>query len=319
MAKTMNRSQDTFTSEDKFDIIGDVHGRAQALEELLDKLGYEKKNGLWQHPSRKALFVGDLIDRGSEVKQTLEIIKAMTDAGSALCIMGNHEYNFIGMFTTGKNGKPLRPHTERTLGQTKTTLESLSTEQERLYWRDWFMTLPLFFENKFIRVIHAAWFEKYLTSLKKIFPQNRLTEDKLEEAFDKTSSLSQALRIILKGPEIKTPENVKVPGFFNSNHETRVIWWKKPDNPTWENATFLRTDIKRPLPEEYFDNIAPYPPDEKPLFFGHYSNPAPKPYIFGTNYTCIDFAAGYPGGKLTAYRFDGEKQLSEDKLVWVEV
>lgn len=61
------------------DFIGDIHGYAHKLEELLQKLGYKKKNGTFVHPHRKVLFVGDYIDRGPEIKETLEIVKSMVD------------------------------------------------------------------------------------------------------------------------------------------------------------------------------------------------------------------------------------------------
>ena len=46
------------------DFIGDIHGHADKLEELLLKLGYTKSAGAYSHPQRKVLFVGDYIDRG---------------------------------------------------------------------------------------------------------------------------------------------------------------------------------------------------------------------------------------------------------------
>jgi len=54
-----------------YDIIGDVHGEADALERLLDKLGYALKDGCWQHRSRQVIFLGDFIDRGPEQKRVL--------------------------------------------------------------------------------------------------------------------------------------------------------------------------------------------------------------------------------------------------------
>ena len=59
------------------DLIGDVHGYADELEELLTKLGYSKKDNYYSHPERKALFVGDYIDRGPKIRETLEIVKKM--------------------------------------------------------------------------------------------------------------------------------------------------------------------------------------------------------------------------------------------------
>ena len=72
-----------------YDIIGDVHGCASQLEGLLTELGYQinSATGEYRHPTRRAVFVGDLIDRGDEQLRVLQIVKAMVDAGcaSALC------------------------------------------------------------------------------------------------------------------------------------------------------------------------------------------------------------------------------------------
>lgn len=89
-----------------FDIIGDVHGCADELEELLDKLGYEKCEPVtnepgwarlcYSHPEeRKAVFVGDLVDRGPRTVDTLSIARNMVEAGSALCVPGNHDVKLL--------------------------------------------------------------------------------------------------------------------------------------------------------------------------------------------------------------------------------
>lgn len=89
-----------------FDIIGDVHGCADELEELLGKLGYEKSpladsNLLWgdaayAHPAgRKAVFVGDLVDRGPRVLDTVRIVRNMLQQGSGLCVPGNHDMKLL--------------------------------------------------------------------------------------------------------------------------------------------------------------------------------------------------------------------------------
>ena len=85
-----------------FDIIGDVHGCADELEELLTRLGYQMvpgpvlepgwKNVTYAHPAgRKAVFVGDLVDRGPRVIDTLSIVRNMIGMGNALCVPGNHD------------------------------------------------------------------------------------------------------------------------------------------------------------------------------------------------------------------------------------
>jgi protein phosphatase len=75
-----------------FDIVGDVHGCCDELEELLGRLGYVAKDGVFSHPEgRKAIFLGDLVDRGPRIAQTLKTVMAMTAAGTALCVPGNHD------------------------------------------------------------------------------------------------------------------------------------------------------------------------------------------------------------------------------------
>ncbi len=76
-----------------FDIIGDIHGCCDELESLLQQLGYTRNGSeSWAHPSgRKAIFVGDLVDRGPRIVDTLKTVMAMSLAGSALCVPGNHD------------------------------------------------------------------------------------------------------------------------------------------------------------------------------------------------------------------------------------
>src|SRR5919109_3084217 len=76
-----------------FDIVGDVHGCADELEELLADLGYAADaEGVWRHPDgRKAVFVGDLVDRGPRIPDVLRLVMTMVKAGAALCVPGNHD------------------------------------------------------------------------------------------------------------------------------------------------------------------------------------------------------------------------------------
>jgi len=68
------------------DLIGDIHGHADKLEELLLKLDYKKINGAYSHRNRKVLFVGDYIDRGPKIRKTLEIVKSMVDCDNAIAL-----------------------------------------------------------------------------------------------------------------------------------------------------------------------------------------------------------------------------------------
>jgi protein phosphatase len=89
-----------------FDIIGDVHGCCEELEALLQRLGYaatrlDGDDPLWgekvyAHPEgRKAIFVGDLVDRGPRILDAVRLVRNMVRAGSALCVPGNHDMKLM--------------------------------------------------------------------------------------------------------------------------------------------------------------------------------------------------------------------------------
>ena len=144
-----------------YDIIGDVHGCAYTLEKLLGKLGYESHEGIYRHPQRQAIFLGDVLDRGPHIREALHLVKAMVDAGAAECILGNHEFNAICYTTSAPEGtgqSHVRAHTPRHNRLIAETLEQFASYPEE--WRmflDWFKTLPLFLEKPGFRVVHACW------------------------------------------------------------------------------------------------------------------------------------------------------------------
>jgi protein phosphatase len=80
-----------------FDIIGDVHGCADELGDLLRLLGYvEGADGVWRHPAgRRAVFVGDLVDRGPGVIAVARLVMRMVVAGQAFCAPGNHDIKLM--------------------------------------------------------------------------------------------------------------------------------------------------------------------------------------------------------------------------------
>lgn len=83
-----------------FDIVGDIHGCFDELIELFRNLGYsvEESGGttiVAPPEGRKAIFVGDLVDRGPKIPQTLRLAMAMVTAGTALCVPGNHDMKLL--------------------------------------------------------------------------------------------------------------------------------------------------------------------------------------------------------------------------------
>jgi len=93
-----------------FDIIGDVHGCCDELEQLLELLGYEiswegsRTVAVTPPVGRTLVFVGDLVDRGPRSPDVLRIAMAMAEAGTALCVEGNHDSKFA-RWLSGANVK----------------------------------------------------------------------------------------------------------------------------------------------------------------------------------------------------------------------
>ena len=85
-----------------FDVIGDIHGCRAELESLLADLGYElardeqgRPVGAAHQDGRRAVFVGDLVDRGPDTPGVLRLVMGMVAAGDALCVSGNHENKLL--------------------------------------------------------------------------------------------------------------------------------------------------------------------------------------------------------------------------------
>ncbi|MBM4381406.1 MAG: metallophosphoesterase, partial [Deltaproteobacteria bacterium] len=74
------------------DIIGDVHGEAEALLRLLARLGVDVGR---RRAARPLVFVGDLVDRGPDSVTVVEVVSRLQEAGLAHCVAGNHELNAL--------------------------------------------------------------------------------------------------------------------------------------------------------------------------------------------------------------------------------
>ena len=57
-----------------YDVIGDVHGHAEELVQLLERMGYRREGGAFRHADRTAIFLGDWIDRGPNILQALQVV-----------------------------------------------------------------------------------------------------------------------------------------------------------------------------------------------------------------------------------------------------
>lgn len=318
-----------------YDIIGDIHGHADALSALLAKLGYEKHTGAFRHPERQAIFVGDFIDRGPQQLETVEMVRRMVDAGHAQAVMGNHELNAIAWFTPDPKvpGEFLRPHASAKWGdsnfrQHKRFLAEIDGKPE-LHREivDWFLSLPLWLDLPELRVVHACWHPKFMAFLEERLANRRwLTEELIPEAVREPESdiekdtpeptVFKAVEALVKGIEVglPAPHSFKdADGHIKSR--VRVRWWDGDAN-TYRKAAMLESDLLSQIPDERIpEHKCIGYRDNRPLFVGHYWLTG-EPLPFATKVACVDYSVAKQG-KLVAYRWNGEQSLVKTGFVWV--
>ena len=301
------------------DFIGDIHGHADKLKDLLNKLGYTISNGAYAHPERKVLFVGDYIDRGPQIRETLQIVKAMVDAGSAIALMGNHEYNAICFHFQETEGGHLRKHLIKNIIQHYETLKQFQNKQgEYEEYLEWFKTLPLYYESNSFRAVHACWDNNNIAYLRKTLVNDRLTDELIYQSVKQGTELNKAIEQTLKGKEMKMPDGL----FFNDKDgtkrtEIRTKWWENPMEMTYKSISVepLENLPELPVDSNALSSNDYYLPNDKKVFFGHYWLKG-EPTLYKDNICCLDYSVA-KGGKLIAYRFDEESILENAKITYV--
>ncbi|MEO7175447.1 MAG: metallophosphoesterase [Saprospiraceae bacterium] len=301
------------------DFIGDIHGHADKLEELLLKLGYVKNRGAYSHPNRKVLFVGDYIDRGPKIRESLQIVRSMVESNNAIALMGNHEYNALCFHFQETDGGHLRKHQIKNIVQHYETLKQFQNREAE--WEDyleWFKTLPLFYETESFRAVHACWDSNNIAYLRQILIDDRLTEELIYQSVEKGTALNEAIDQTLKGKEMKMTDGL----FFidkdgTKRTEIRIKWWEDPLVMTYKSISVEPIDNlpEQPIEILEFDSNEFYHSNKKMVFFGHYWLKG-DPSLYKTNICCLDYSVA-KGGKLVAYRFDGEKDLDSNNFVFV--
>jgi hypothetical protein len=305
-----------------YDVIGDVHGHADALTGLLHSMGYRERGGAWRHPGRQAVFVGDLIDRGPQQLETIAIVRRMVDRGTAHVVLGNHEFNAIA-YATPTDGGHLRSRSRKHRKQHAAFIAAVG-EDSSLHRElvDWFMTIPLWLELDGLRVVHACWSEPDLEYLRtRSSDTNTLDPDLVADASTDDHPAFDAIETVLKGPEVRIPDGIT---FHDKGSHTRtnvrLTWWNESATD-WRDLLPPGTRIldadgtpiealpDRPIPDQLLRHYT----GDVPVIFGHYWFEGPL-VLTNPLALCVDYSAG-AGGPLAAYRFDGEATLRADKLV----
>lgn len=306
-----------------YDVIGDVHGHADALTELLAAMDYVERDGVWEHDDRQAIFVGDLIDRGPKQIESVRIVRAMVEAGSAQIVLGNHEFNAVAYATPEGRGGFLRPHNEKNEKQHKEFLEEVafgSAVHEDMI--EWFMTIPLWLDLDGLRVVHACWSSEHIEYLQPLVGNNdNLTGELVVAASTKGDPAYVAVETILKGPEVSLGDVHYHDKDDNFRDQARIAWWKEsathlstaaliPGGTDIRDASCMPTSLPdRPLANhERFSYEA-----DVPVIFGHYWWSAERG-ITSDRALCVDFSIAKQG-ELVAYRWNREPVLSDSKIV----
>lgn len=316
-----------------FDVIGDIHGQDRKLEALLDRLGYKAQGQGYRPPQgRQALFLGDLIDRGPGQVRVLEIVRAMVDAGDARCIMGNHEFNAIAYVTPdpdvpGECYRPNRIDGPKAAKNRKQHAEFLAQVREgspsHLAWVEWFRSLPVCLDLGGLRAVHGCWDDESVQVLWAAgwVPGSRLDDGLLQtvhvvESDGSESTPMKARKLLTCGLEIPLPPGKAISKDGLHFDTLRIANWRD-----W--AKTLKEVALVPKGQEELLHELEWPAElvitrieGSPVFVGHHWFHG-HPAIESPKLACLDWSAG-KGGPLVAYRWDGESELSNDKLVWAD-
>ena len=301
------------------DVIGDVHGCHDELVALLRQMGYARRRGAWRHPTRLAVFVGDLVDRGPQIGEVLETVAAMVGEGTAACLLGNHERDVVFFHTLGPRGLPLRERSEQRIDQLAATHEQLGARSSRMkHWVRWMRMRPVLFEAPGLRVVHGAWNESAAAYWR---GKTLGATGMLDRLADAESQDSVWLGQLLFGP-VLTYKHEDRDG-KRKTMRIRARWFSKPDElagDTLWHAAFRRSPRvpRKRLTPAHRAALWGYPRDATPLITGHQSLPLDavvRP--MRANLACVDYSAVF-GGRLCAYRWSGEKDLVPQHFVTVE-
>jgi len=310
-----------------YDVIGDLHGCASSLVQLLELLGYSRKSGVWQHPSRQALFLGDIIDRGTQIRETLDIVYRMVAAGHAHCIMGNHEYYALAWHMSApKETQQLfvRDHNQRHARLWQETAEEFAQHpQEWSDYLDWFAQLPLYLDGERFRLVHAYWDDALIKQVEQQFAGGRVSREFIQQSAIRDGFSYQVFNRLLRGINLPLPDGVTVQGSDGLQRRTfRAKFWPEEQMAkTYADFAFQPDPIPeqvalKPLPKDLLQQVEQHSSEQPILFVGHYWCKGEPSYI-QPNLACLDYSA-VNSGKLVAYRLDQETQLDASKFVWVK-
>ena len=295
------------------DIIGDVHGQLEALQNLLHYLGYTPAG---KHPQgRKLVFVGDLVDRGPNSPAVLDWFKQAQQTGNAYMVLGNHEINLLMHEPKDGSGWFFDCRAE------KDSHNYAPWQRQPEYSRpniiQFLQQQPLVLQRPDLRIVHAAWLPSAIAKIQENQHRNLATliqewddelhccikhapwfDDYLEEQREYAHGLEN-----LNAPPPMLHATATHDIYRSSRHPVRALTCgieKATEHPFFAGGRW-RFSVRNPWWDEYHDTPA--------IVVGHYwrywyDTPQPKhrENMFSVpsnhwhgarkNVFCVDFSVG---------------------------
>jgi hypothetical protein len=336
------------------DIIGDVHGELDALNDLLAHLGYDQ---FGRHPQGRTLvFLGDLIDRGPNSPGVIEKVSGLYFARRAQCILGNHELRLINQINKPDNSW---------------ISEELASQARRNGWSapmrvahnlqlraalTFFSGLPIALVRSDVKLVHACWDQESIERLPRVagswsalfarFRRNINAELKSRGWNRKRIARLKTKQPLYTGPpevdNVEFSEELSDYFIFEQNaHPLKVLTQGlhghvRDCTPFWSGHRWQMSDR-----QQWWNTYQ----DDTPVIFGHYWRPRHgkldanlKPSLFEgieahewigpkRNCFCLDFAVGlrfqerllehtYFQGSLAALRLPAEGAETPWELIF---
>ena len=283
-------------------------------------MGYQLVNDCYSHPSRKAVFVGDFINRGPKIREALILIRKMVEKGSAYAILGNHEMYAVLYYLRDIEGKYYKkriPKYQLLINQTLD--EFILYKDEFKSHLKWLRTLPMFLDFGAIRIVHACWNNDNIQLLKENITKPKLTKTILREIALNETEFSKSFWETCKGIDFQMPKNLLVFDEEGRPHRSfRIKWWENPEGKTFKDYS-LESRFELPaytIPKELSVAREIYPENDPIVFFGHYCLKECCS-VLSSNLCCVDSCVTRTG-KLLAYRWEGEERPIKSNFILSE-
>ena len=131
--------------------IGDIHGCADLLERLLERIESHRAGR-----DRRLVFLGDYVDRGPDSARVIEILRGLQrrEPDAVTCLMGNHEEMMLDSYREGLGASAWHENGGAT------TLASFGIEDPEDLPHEvlaWLSALPTVLEDGLRYYVHAGF------------------------------------------------------------------------------------------------------------------------------------------------------------------